>query len=139
MNSQLERTAAQTVRTFWEAQQRGDRETARSVLAEALTWRVAGDHAAVARTYEGRDSFFDDLIGTLGQTFVPGTVQLDIKGIYCDEAQSIVTSHIHETAQTRLGMTFDIEIITIMKVENGLITDCDEFMDLHEVLRVFGK
>ncbi|MGO2053073.1 hypothetical protein ACT3UA_08605 [Glutamicibacter sp. 363] len=109
------------------------------MMAESLAWRVAGVHSAVARTYEGADSFFDDLIGTLGQTFVPGTVRLNIKGIYCDEAQSMVTSHVHETAQARNGMNFDIEIITIMKVEAGIITSCDEFMDLHEVLRVLGR
>lgn len=139
MNSKLEHSAAQTVRTFWEAQQNGDRQTASALLSESLIWRVAGNHSAVARTYHGREAFFRELIGTLGQTFVTGTVQLEIRGIYSDASQSMVTSHIHETAEAQNGLSFDIEIITLMKVVDGMITTCDEFMDLHEVRRVFGQ
>ena len=139
MNEQATANPAQVVRDFWEAQERGDRDAARAVLSESLVWRVAGEHAEVARTYIGADSFFDDLIGILGKTFVPGSVSLQLRALYTDEAQSTVISHVHETAQARNGKVFDIEIITIMRVEDGVITTCDEFMDLHEVLRVFGE
>lgn len=139
VNDQATANPAQVVRHFWEAQEKGDRAAARAVLSESLVWRVAGEHAAVARTYTGVDSFFEDLIGTLGKIFVPGTVSLQLRALYTDEVQSTVISHVHETAQARNGKEFDIEIITIMRVEDGMITTCDEFMDLHEVLRVFGE
>lgn len=139
MNDQATANPGQVVRDFWEAQEKGDRAAARAVLSESLVWRVAGEHAAVARTYTGVDSFFEDLIGTLGKTFVPGSVSLQLRALYTDEAQSAVISHVYETAQARNGKDFDIEIITIMRVEDGMITTCDEFMDLHEVLRVFGE
>lgn len=139
MKEQAEVDCEQLVRAFWEAQANGDRAAARAVLAETLVWRVAGDHAVVARSYVGVDSFFDDLIDTLGQTFVPGSVRLELDAIYTDARQSTVISHVHETAQARNGKIFDVEIITIMRIESGRIAICDEFMDLHEVLRVFGE
>lgn len=138
MNNQPTADLEKVVRTFWEAQEKGDRAAAREVLSEELVWRVAGDHAAVARTYIGVDSFFDDLIGTLGKTFVPGSVRMQLRALYTDEGKSTVISHVHETAQARNGKNFDVEIITLMRIEDGLISTCEEFMDLHEVLRVFG-
>lgn len=139
MNSQSAAHPSQVVCAFWEAQERGDRETARSLLCDSLVWRVAGDHSEVARTYEGVDSFFQDLIGALGQVFVPGSVRLELTGIYTDEARDTVISHVHETVKARNGLDFDIEIVTIMHVVDGRISTCEEFMDLHEVRRVFER
>ncbi|MCG2624807.1 nuclear transport factor 2 family protein [Arthrobacter sp. I2-34] len=127
-----------TVRAFWDAQAAGDAAAARAVLAEDLEWTVAGRHSGLARTYRGREAFFGELIATLSATFEPGSAVMDIRGIYEDTARSTVVTHLRETARTRTGLEFDNEIVTIMTVEDGRITACREFMDLHEVRRTFG-
>lgn len=127
------------VRKFWDAQAVGDEQSARSVLAEGLEWTVVGQHSRLARTYRGVDEFFDELIGTLAATFVPGSAVMEIRGMYLDAGQSVVVTHLRETASTRDGLLFDNDIVTIMTVAGGRIAKCQEFMDLHEVRRAFGE
>ncbi|MGM0931192.1 MAG: nuclear transport factor 2 family protein [Actinomycetota bacterium] len=128
----------ETVRAFWAAQAVGDAETARMLMADDVEWTVVGRHAAVARTYRGVEAFFGELIAALGRTFEPGSAVMDIRGVYEDAAQSTVVTHLYETARTRTGLDFENDIVTIMTVEDGRITNCREFMDLHEVRRTFG-
>lgn len=127
------------VRKFWEAQAAGDKQSARTVLGADVEWTVAGRHSFLARTYRGADEFFDELIGTLAATFVPGSTVMDIRGMYLDTEQSVVVTHLHETARTHGGLLFENDIVTIMTVTDGRITRCQEFMDLHEVRRTFGE
>ena len=131
-------TLAETVRAFWAAQAAGDAKAARALMADDVEWTVIGRHAAVARTYRGVDAFFGQLIATLGRTFEPGSAAMDIRGVYEDPAQSTVITELRETARTRTGLDFDNDIVTIMTVNDGRITSCREFMDLHEVRRTFG-
>jgi ketosteroid isomerase-like protein len=127
------------VRKFWEAQAAGDAQSARTVLAADIEWTVVGQHSFLARTYRGAQEFFDELIGTLAATFVPGSAVMEIHGMYLDAEQSVVVTHLRETARTRDGQFFDNGIVTIMTVADGRITRCQEFMDLHEVRRAFGE
>ncbi|OIH85371.1 hypothetical protein BLJ79_09400 [Arthrobacter sp. UCD-GKA] len=93
----------------------------------------------MARTYYGADAFFNELIGTLASTFVPGSAAMEMRGMYLDAEQSMVVTHLRETARTHDGLFFDNDIVTIMNVTDGRITRCQEFMDLHEVRRTFGE
>lgn len=130
---------AVVVRAFWQAQADGDRRAAEVLLAEDLVWTVEGRHSRVARTYRGRDAFFDELIAELGRTFEPGTVSLDLRGVYEDAAQQAVVTELLETARTREGLAFEVGIVTVMAIRDGRITACREYMDLHEVRLAFGE
>lgn len=126
-------TPEEVVRRFWTAQQAGDAATARATLADDLTWQVVGRTHHCARVYHGPDGFFGELIALLGRSFVPGSVTLELTHVTA--CGTTVVSEVHETAQGRNGHAFEVDLITVMEVEDGRITTCREYMDLAEVAR----
>ncbi|MDO5683345.1 MAG: nuclear transport factor 2 family protein [Propionibacteriaceae bacterium] len=122
---------AEVVRAFWEAQIAGDRAAAEALLSPHLEWRVMGRTHACARTFHGPEGFFGELIAMLGAAFVPGTRSMEVTNVFADGDQ--VLSEFSQSATSVTGHEFVLDIACIMRVENGLITTCREYMDLAEV------
>ncbi|WP_432559044.1 nuclear transport factor 2 family protein [Granulicoccus sp. GXG6511] len=122
---------AEVVRDFWAAQIVGDRPAAEALLAPDLDWRVMGRTHSCARTFRGPDGFFGELIAMLGAAFVPGTRTMEVTNVFADGDQ--VLSEFSQSATSVTGHEFALDIACIMRVEDGLITTCREYMDLAEV------
>lgn len=123
------------VERFWAAQASGDRDAAAAQLAPELEWVVVGRGHPLARTFRGREAFFGELIAALGRGFRPGSVRLEVLEVLADTERGRVVSRIAETATGTGGEPFEVELITVMSVSDGLIHSCREVMDLGEVAR----
>lgn len=126
------------VEAFWQGHSTGDQAALRRILAEDMTWTVVGTTSPVARTYVGVEGFLGELLGALGAAFKPGTLNMQLKGIYADEAADTGFLHIQESATLQNGNTIDIEIIDVFTVKKGKITAVREIMDLAAVNAAFG-
>lgn len=128
----------ETIQDFWAGHLAGDHDALKQVLAEDFTWTVAGNTSPIAVTYHGWDGFFGELLGALSKAFVPGSLQMELLGLYADEEEGVGVIHIHETATLHNGNSVDQEIVDIIKVHNNKIVEVREVMDLAEVNRAFG-
>lgn len=126
---------ADVVRRFWAARLAADQETTRELLDPDLTWRVVGRGHPVARTFHGHDGFLVELGSLLGSAFVPGSRTLEITDLIAS-GEKVVTE-LHETMAGRNGHDVVLDIVTVMRVVDGRITDCREYMDLAEVHAAF--
>lgn len=124
-------TPAEVVRRFWAARAEADAGTTRELLDPAVTWHVVGRGHPVARTFHGPDGFLGELGPMLGSAFVPGSRTLEITNLIAADDQ--VVTELHETMAGRNGHDVVLDIVTVMRVVNGRITECREYMDLAEV------
>lgn len=120
---------------FWDAQRRGDPTAARALLATDVVWTVAGRGLDVAGTYTGADSFFEELLPTLGRAFEPGTFSCEVLDVFEDPSRDTAITVFRDTALARNGHAFDLVIVAVMAVENGLVTRVLEVTDLAECAR----
>lgn len=126
---------AEVARRFWEARSVGDSHATREVLADDVSWRVMGRGHPVARTFHGPDGFLDELGPLLGSAFVPGTRTLEITNLIEDGDQ--VVTELHETIEAKNGHDLVVDIVTVMRIADGRIVTCREYMDLAEVHAAF--
>lgn len=122
---------AEVVRRFWAARSAADAETTRALLAPDVTWRVVGRGHPTAQTFRGHDGFLIELGALLGSAFVPGSRKLEITNLIAAGDQ--VVTELHETMSGRNGHDVVLDIVTVMRVHDGRITECREYMDLAEV------
>ncbi|MGJ3507708.1 nuclear transport factor 2 family protein [Enemella sp. A6] len=126
---------ADIVARFWDAQIAGDRDTARALVHPEMTWTVIGRTHPIARTFHGADGFFGELLGELGRNLDRPTIKIEVQHIH--DAGDVVVTEFHETATAKNGHEFVIDIICVMNLADGLITNCREYMDLAEVGAAF--
>lgn len=131
-------TVRQVIQDFWAGHLAGDHDALKKVLAEDFTWTIAGNTSPIAVTYHGWDGFFGELLEALAQSFVPGSLQMELVGLYADEEEGVGVVHIHETATLHNGNSVDQEIVDIITVRDNKIVEIREIMDLAEVNRAFG-
>lgn len=123
---------------FWKAHNAGDHAALKDVMARDVTWTVVGGTCPIARTYEGWDGFFGELLGGLGAAFKPGTLKMHLKGLYADEEQGTGFLHLEETATLQNGNEIALEIVDVITVRDGKIVAVREVMDLAAVNNAFG-
>lgn len=128
----------ETIETFWQGHSAGDHEALKKVMSPDVTWTVVGKTCPIARTYSGWDGFFGELLGGLASAFRPGTLNMELKGIYADEEKGTGFLHIAESATLQNGNVIDVEIVDVFTVRDGRITDVREIMDLAAVNAAFG-
>lgn len=51
------------VEAFWQGHSAGDHEALKRIVAEDATWTVVGKTSPIAKTYQGWDGFFGELLG----------------------------------------------------------------------------
>ncbi|GGE76446.1 nuclear transport factor 2 family protein [Stappia taiwanensis] len=127
-----------TVEAFWHGHSAGDHDALKTIVAKDIRWTVVGDTCPIARTYEGWDGFFGELLGGLAAAFVPGTLTMRLKGLYADEEQGVGILHLEETATLHNGNSISLEIVDVITVRDGQIIDVREVMDLAAVNAAFG-
>lgn len=123
---------------FWKAHNAGDHAALKEVMAQDVTWTVVGGTCPIAKTYEGWDGFFGELLGGLGAAFKPGTLKMQLKGLYADEEQGTGFLHLEETATLQNGNEIALEIVDVITVRDGKIVAVREVMDLAAVNNAFG-
>lgn len=127
----------QVLRDFWAGHTTRDHEALAKVVADDLVWTVVGRTSPVAARFEGREAYFG-LLKMLDETFVPGSVSMDLLGLYADEEESAGVIHIHEQATLHNGNSVDQEIVDVITIRNNQIVEVREVMDLAEVNLGFG-
>lgn len=131
-------TVKSVIEAFWKGHSAGDHAALKEVLSPDLTWTVVGTTSPVAKTYEGWDGFFGELLGALGAAFKPGTLNMQLKGLHADEETGVGILHLQESATIQNGNSMDIEIVDVITVRDGKIVDVREVMDLAAVNAAFG-
>jgi len=131
-------TVTSVIEAFWKGHSAGDHDALKEVLSPDLTWTVVGNTSPVAKTYEGWDGFFGELLGALGAAFKPGTLNMQLKGLHADEETGVGIQHLQESADLQNGNSMDIEIVDVITVRDGKIVDVREVMDLAAVNAAFG-
>ena len=131
-------TVTSVIEAFWKGHSAGDHDALKEVLSPDLTWTVVGNTSPVAKTYEGWDGFFGELLGALGAAFKPGTLNMQLKGLHADEETGVGIQHLQESADLQKGNSMDIEIVDVITVRDGKIVDVREVMDLAAVNAAFG-
>ena len=127
------------IEAFWKAHLAGDHEALKQVIAKDIKWTVVGRSCPIAKTYEGWEGFLGELLGGLAQAFVPGTLDMTLRGLYVDEAQGVGVLHLFETATAApTGFVVESEIVDIITVRDGKIVSVREIMDLAEPIQAFG-
>ena len=127
-----------TIERFWKAHSAGDHQALKDVLAPDFTWTVVGRSCPIARTYHGWDGFLGELLGGLAKGFVPGTLKMELHGIYADERQGVGVLHLSESATAApTGYDLQLEIADIITVRDGKIVKVREILDLVEAVRAF--
>lgn len=126
------------VEAFWQGHSAGDHAALQHVICPDVTWTVVGSSSPIARTYTGWDGFFGELLGGLAQAFQPGTLNMQLKGLYADEEKGVGILHLAETATLRNGNTIAVEIVDVITVREGRIVAVREVMDLAAVNAAFG-
>jgi len=128
----------QVTEAFWTAHNAGDHAALKEVMSPDVTWTVVGGTCPIAKTYEGWDGFFGELLGGLGAAFKPGTLKMQLKGLYADEEQGTGILHLEETATLQNGNEIALEIVDVISVRDGKIVAVREVMDLAAVNNAFG-
>lgn len=131
-------TVKSVIEAFWQGHSTGNHDALKEVLAPDMTWTVVGTTSPVAKTYEGWDGFFGELLGALGAAFKPGTLNMQLKGLHADESSGVGILHLQESATLHNGNRMDIEIVDVITVRDGKIVDVREVMDLAAVNAAFG-
>jgi len=131
-------TVTSVIEAFWKGHSAGDHDALKEVLSPDLTWTVVGNTSPVAKTYEGWDGFFGELLGALAAAFKPGTLNMQLKGLHADEETGVGIQHLQESADLQKGNSMDIEIVDVITVRDGKIVDVREVMDLAAVNAAFG-
>jgi len=131
-------TVTSVIEAFWKGHSAGDHDALKEVLSPDLTWTVVGNTSPVAKTYEGWDGFFGELLGALGAAFKPGTLNMQLKGLHADEETGVGIQHLQESADLQNGNSMDIEIVDVITERDGKIVDVREVMDLAAVNAAFG-
>lgn len=127
------------IERFWQAHSRGEHEALKQVLAPDVTWTVVGRNCPIAKTYHGWDGFLGELLGSLATGFKPGTLKMELLGIYADEPQGTGVLHLLESAiAAPTGYEVQLEIADIIKIRDGKIVEVREILDLVEPMRAFG-
>ncbi|MGV6875970.1 nuclear transport factor 2 family protein [Pseudochelatococcus sp. B33] len=128
----------ETVEDFWKGHSTDDRDALKQIVSKDLTWIVVGGTSPIAKTYRGWDGFFGELLDGLARAFEPGTLDMQLKGLYADEEKGVGVLHIEESATLRNGNTIAIEIVDVMTVRDGKVVEVREVMDLAAVNKAFG-
>ncbi len=127
----------QVLQDFWAGHSAGDRDALKRVLAEDFTWTVEGNTSPVCGTLHGWEGFFG-LLDVLANTFVPGTLDMQLQGLYADEEQGVGVIIIREAADLHNGTSIDQVIVDVITVRDGRIVEVREVLDLAETNRAFG-
>ncbi len=123
---------------FWKAHSAGDYAALKQVLDKDFTWTVAGRSCPIAKTYYGWDGFLGELLAGLATGFKPGTLKMELRGIYADEQQGVGVLHLLESATAaRTGYEMQVEIADIITVRDGRIVEVREILDMAEAIRAF--
>ncbi|NIJ58907.1 ketosteroid isomerase-like protein [Pseudochelatococcus lubricantis] len=128
----------ETVEAFWKGHSAGDRAALKQIVSEDLIWTVVGGTSPIAKTYRGWDGFFGELLDGLAQAFWPGTLDMQLKGLYADEEKGVGILQLEESATLRNGNTVKLEIVDVMTVRGGKVVEVREVMDLAAVNKAFG-
>jgi len=131
-------TVKSVIEAFWRGHSAGDHDALKQIVSKDVTWTVVGDTCPIAKTYEGWEGFFGELLGGLAQAFVPGSLSMTLKGLHADEDTGVGILHLSETATLHNGNTVSLEIVDVITVRDGEITDVREVMDLAAVNAAFG-
>lgn len=131
-------TTRDVVESFWSAFSTGDTDRMKTVVSPGIEWTVVGRTVPIAKTYAGWAGFFDELLATLGASFVPGSLSMTRKGTYVDEAAGVAVIELFESATTVDGKEFVNNIVDVFHIRDGRITAVREYMDLAEVAEAFG-
>ncbi|KAB6714563.1 MULTISPECIES: nuclear transport factor 2 family protein [Roseobacteraceae] len=131
-------TVKSTIEAFWQGHSTQDIALLKTVMAEDMTWTVVGKTCPIAKTYEGWEGFFGELLSGLGEAFKPGTLKMTVKGLYADEAAGMGFLHLSESAELHNGNLLDVELVDVFTVKNGKITAVREIMDMAAVNAAFG-
>lgn len=131
-------SARAVIETFWQAHSTGDRDTLKSIISEQIEWTVVGNTVPIAKTYTGHGGFFDELLGGLDASFVPDTVDMELKNLFVDEDAQVGIIELYESATTRDGKLFANNIVNVLEVADGKVAKVREYMDLAEVKEAFG-
>lgn len=126
------------VEAFWQGHSAGDHEALKRIVAEDVTWTVVGKTSPIAKTYQGWDGFFGELLGGLASAFKPGSLTMQVRGLYADEDKGVGFLHLDESATLQNGNTVNLEIVDVITVRDGKIVDVREIMDMAAVNKAFG-
>jgi|GEM_PF-6397001 Ketosteroid isomerase-related protein len=131
-------TVKSTIEAFWKGHSTQDIDLLKTVMAEDMTWTVVGKTCPIAKSYEGWDGFFGELLTGLGEAFKPGTLKMTVKGLYADEEAGMGFLHLAESAELHNGKMLDVELVDVFTVKDGKIVDVREIMDMAAVNMAFG-
>jgi len=113
---------------------KGDPQLFVEKLADAATWTVTGT-TKFSRTYEGKQSIMNDLVGPLFSHFATQYTTTADRFIAEDD---YVVVQCRGNVMTKSGVPYNNKYCWVCRCENGKITEVTEYMDTQLVVTVFG-
>jgi ketosteroid isomerase-like protein len=101
-----------------------------SIFAKDMTWEIVG-HSAASRKYANKQEFIDEVLAPFGARFSTEKPfrPVAIRGIYADDASSIVIVLWDGSGITRTGRRYENTYAWFMTLRDGAVVDGTAFYD----------
>ena len=123
-----------TVRSFYEAGNRGDIEACLALIADDIVWRNIGS-TALSGEYRGKAVLMEELLGPLFGQLKAGIRSTVVRLIA--EGDFVVAETSGE-AETRDGRPYNNTYCQVIRLRDGQFVEVTEYMDTHLTGSVFG-
>ncbi|MFK7896576.1 MAG: nuclear transport factor 2 family protein [Myxococcota bacterium] len=128
----------QRVESYFDAVGRGDRDALLEIFTPGLRWRVPqGAIAPYAGLHEGGETVADLMLGAVGNSFVPGSQQTEIKTVLFGE--NLLAAETVMTAETPDGRNYRNNYTFFFEFEGGRISEIREHVDTRYAADFFAS
>ncbi|MGW7254776.1 nuclear transport factor 2 family protein [Streptomyces sp. NPDC054834] len=115
---------------YVEAVRDGAADVIHDSFAADATWHYPGS-LPISKVWHGRDEIIDEFLGSMGEVFVPGTLEIELVGTIA-EGERVVAEWTAK-AETVYGGTYDNRCLGIYTVRDGKIASVVEYADTQHV------
>ncbi len=123
-----------TVRSFYEAGNRGDVEACLALIADDIVWRNIGS-TALSGEYRGKAALTEELLGPLFGQLKTGIRSSVVRLIAEGE---FVVAETSGQAETKDGRPYNNTYCHVIRLRDGQFAEVTEYMDTHLTGSVFG-
>ena len=126
----------QRARDFFEALSAGDAARLREMLRPDMRWVVPDGAIMLGGTHEGAEDVIAKMTAAVGETFEPGSNQIEIREILAEG--DVVMAETRLTATHLDGRQYDNRYVFVFEFLDGRIAELREHVDTVYAARFFG-
>jgi ketosteroid isomerase-like protein len=123
-----------TVRSFYEAGNRGDVEAGLALIADDIVWKNIGS-TALSGEYRGKAALMDKLLGPLFGRLKAG-IRSNIVRLVAEG--DFVVAETRGEAETKDGRPYNNTYCQVIRLRDGQFVEVTEYMDTHLTGSIFG-